>query len=72
VNFKHIPVTSKEMKDVVKSLKNKNSFGYDEISSKILKSSMPYISSPLIYICNKSLSTGIFPLRLKYSGAPDL
>jgi hypothetical protein len=26
--LKHIPVTSKEIKDIVKSLKNKNSFGY--------------------------------------------
>ncbi|PNF21509.1 hypothetical protein B7P43_G13548 [Cryptotermes secundus] len=48
--FKHVPVTSKEMKDIIKSLKNKNSFGFDEISSKVLKSSMPYILSPLIYI----------------------
>jgi len=26
-----------------------------------------YISSPLSYICNKAISTGIFPDRLKYS-----
>jgi hypothetical protein len=59
--------TNKEMKDIIKSLKNKNTFGYDEISCKVLKFSMPYILSPLIYICNRSLSTGIFPSRLKYS-----
>jgi hypothetical protein len=28
---------------------------------------MPFILSPLVYICNKSLSTDIFPTRLKYS-----
>ena len=28
---------------------------------------MPNICSPLTYICNKSISTGIFPDRLKYS-----
>jgi len=28
---------------------------------------MPFISSPLIYISNKMLSTGIFPTRLKFS-----
>jgi hypothetical protein len=33
--LKYAPVTSKEMEDIIKSLKNKNSFGYDEISSKV-------------------------------------
>jgi hypothetical protein len=28
---------------------------------------MPFILSPLTYVCNKSLSLGIFPTRLKYS-----
>jgi hypothetical protein len=27
----------------------------------------PFITSPLTYICNKSLSSGIFPSRLKFS-----
>jgi hypothetical protein len=29
--------------------------------------SAPFISSPLTYICNKSLSSGIFPPKLKFS-----
>ena len=41
--------------------------GYDEISVKIIKQSASFISSPLTYICNKSLELGIFPSRLKYS-----
>jgi hypothetical protein len=65
--FKHVPVTSNEMVEIFKSLRNKNSSGYDEVSTNVLKASMPYILSPLIYICNRSLSTGIFPSRLKYS-----
>ena len=36
------------------------------ISSRILKASTPYVSSPLTYIFNKILSTGIFPDRLKF------
>jgi hypothetical protein len=32
-----------------------------------LKLSIPYISSPLTYIYNRMLSTGIFPMRLKFS-----
>jgi hypothetical protein len=52
INLK--PTTTKEITDIVKSLKSKNSIGYDEISIKVLKISLPYIISPLIYICNKS------------------
>ena len=48
-------------------MKTKNSYGYDGISTKILKVSSPYISSPLTYLCNRMLTTGNFPLRLKFS-----
>ena len=48
-------------------MKSKNSHGYDEISVNMLKFSSPYISSPLCHICNKMLSSGIFPERLKYA-----
>lgn len=41
--------------------------GYGGISTKILKLTMSYISSPLTYICNKMFSTGTFPSRLKFS-----
>jgi hypothetical protein len=56
-----------ELKEIIKSLKTKDSCGYDEISHKILKVSMPFIVSPLTYICNKSLATGDFPAHLKYA-----
>ena len=48
-------------------MKNKTSHGYDEISDKILRASAPFILSPLTYIFNKVLSSGIFSDRLKYS-----
>jgi len=48
-------------------MKCKDSCGYDEVSTRILKNSAPYISSPLTYTFNKILSTGIFPDRLKFS-----
>jgi hypothetical protein len=59
--------TSKEIEEIVKSLKTKNSYGYDEISPMILKVCSPFISSPINYICNKMLRTGVFPERLKYT-----
>jgi len=60
-------VTEKEIYVIQKGLKWKRSSGYDEVPSWIVKLSMPFISSPLIYICNKILSTGVFPTRLKFS-----
>ena len=64
--------TTHEINKIIHSLKSKNSHGYDEISSKILKASTPYVLSPLTYIFNKVLSTGIFPDRLKFSEVKPL
>jgi len=66
-SIKLTSVTSKEVREIIKSLKWKNSHGYDEIAMEILKISLPFIVSPCTYICNRMLSTGIFPTRLKYS-----
>jgi hypothetical protein len=56
-----------EIINIIKSLKTKESYGYDEISTKPLKISANYICSPLTHICNKAIAAGIFPQRLKYS-----
>jgi hypothetical protein len=56
-----------EIQNIIKSLKPKNSYGFDEISVKILKISSPFVLSPLTYIFNKALSSGVFPDRLKHS-----
>jgi len=58
--------STREILSIIKSLNTKNSSSYDEISKKLLKISANYICSPLTYIFNKSISTGIFPDRLKY------
>jgi hypothetical protein len=54
----------KKMNWIIKSLKTNNSYGYDEICTKILKISSPFTSSPLNYICNTILFWGVFPNRL--------
>ena len=59
--------TTKEIEKIIKSLKSKNSYGYDEIPLKILEESKPFFISPLTDICNKSLSWGIFLSWLKFS-----
>ena len=53
-------------------MKCKNFYCYDETSSRILKVSAPYVLSPLMYIFDKILSTGIFPGRLKFSEVKPL
>jgi hypothetical protein len=49
------------------SMNNKNSLGFDEISSMLLKFCAQYLSKPLSYIYNTPISQGKLPDRLKYS-----
>ena len=68
--FKHISWTytsAKEINKIIDTLKDKNSSGCDEITTKILKISKPFIISPIINICYKMVAQGIFPERLKFS-----
>jgi hypothetical protein len=64
--------TTKEIEKIIKPLKSKNAHWYAEIPKKILKASTPFILFSLTYICNKSLSSGIFPSRLKCSETKPL
>ena len=59
--------TTHEINKIIHSLKSKNSHCYVEISSNILKASAPSVLSPLTYIFNEVLSSGIFPDRFKFS-----
>jgi hypothetical protein len=52
---------TKEIENIIISLKSKNSGRYDEISVKILKLSSSFIAAPLNYICNRSILSGSFP-----------
>ena len=52
-SFKLMPLASKDVGNIIKFLNTKNSHGYDEISTKLLKLSLPLILSPLTHICNK-------------------
>jgi hypothetical protein len=62
--------TTHEIDKIIHSMKLKDSHGYDEISTRILKMSAPYILSPLhIFLIQ---STGIFPDRLKFSEVKPL
>ena len=52
-SFKLMPLSTKDVGNIIKSPNTKNSHGYDEISTKLLKLSLPFILSPLTHICNK-------------------
>jgi len=55
-----------EIEKIIKSLRTKNTCGYNEISNCIMKLTALFIISPLTYICNAVLSAGVFLDRLKY------
>jgi len=64
-NFKY--VSTNEIEKVAKSLKTKESHGYDEIPTTVTKQSVSYISSLLAHICNLMLRSGTFPTGLKFA-----
>jgi hypothetical protein len=65
-------VSTGEIEAIINSLRNSSSAGYDEITTRLLKKISRYIVSPLTYICNSSLRTGVFPNRLKYASVTPI
>jgi hypothetical protein len=59
------PVTEWEVENIIKSLKNSYSAGFDEILEAIVKTSIHYVKKPLTHIFNLSLQKGLFPDSLK-------
>ena len=64
-------VTSEEINNILKSLKN-GAAGYDELNACLLKHISPFITEPLKYLSNLSLSEGIFPTELKLANVIPL
>lgn len=64
-DFSNEKVTIDEVKKVVNSLPNKNSCGYDELNTKIIKESINLIAPVLVYLFNMVLIQGIYPNALK-------
>ncbi|CAK1598183.1 unnamed protein product [Parnassius mnemosyne] len=59
------PTVPQDIIRIIQSLKNKKSFGYDGISTQVIKSVCNSISGPLSHIINVSILAGMFPERLK-------
>ena len=64
-SFSFKTVDSSDVLKIIQELKTKNSFGYDNISTKLLKCVSHILIPPLTLIINQSLTTGIFPSPLK-------
>ncbi len=63
--FKFSEVQTDTIESIIDKLKPKSSFGWDGISSKLLKCIKSAIVKPITIIINQSLKTGIFPDKLK-------
>ena len=59
------PTCSTEIDQIIRSMQNKKSSGYDNISNQMLKWLRPVITKPLSIIFNKSLEHGVFPNSMK-------
>ena len=59
------PVTEDQVLHAATKLKPKSSYGHDQISSKLLKVTLPIIIKPITHIINTSLTTGIVPKSMK-------
>ena len=67
-NSIYISYTDKyEITDIINSLKNKKSPGFDNIQGETLKHIVQYICDPLTYIINIIIDTGIVPSAFKTS-----
>ena len=64
-SFVMYPTDPNEIINIVSNLKNKASYGYDNIPTTIIKSSTANIAHPLTAIINKSILTGCFLDSLK-------
>ena len=60
-----VPLTSIEVKKVIRSIDQSKAAGYDSIPARLLVHAVDYICEPLTHIFNVSITTGIFPKDLK-------
>ena len=54
--FVLFPTDAADIIKIVSELKNKSSFGYDNIPVNIMKSTVNYIADPIITIINSSMN----------------
>ena len=65
------PLTCKEIGRMLLDLKN-TACGWDEMSASFLRLSSQFITQPLVFICNQSLTEDVFPEQLKLANVMPL
>jgi hypothetical protein len=63
-SIKYHCTTTKEIENIIMSLKSSNSCGYDKVPTKLLKLCSHFINSPLNYICSRTFYRG-FPRQVE-------
>lgn len=61
------PVSVLEVKNIIKNLKNKYSYGYDEMPPHLIRQCADELAGPLAYLINQSFAEGTVPDALKIS-----
>ena len=59
------PVSTVEIERLVTSFKTRKACGFDHINMSDIKSNVKILSTPLCFLINLSISTGIFPDKIK-------
>ena len=70
--FTFQPITEVKISEIIGNLKNKSSYGHDCLSNIMIKKAQSPLIKPLTLLINQSLSTGIFPNKLKISRVKPL
>ena len=65
ISFEHKYVNESTIMTIITNIPNKNSCGFDGLSTTILKSIKGIIIKPLTLIINQIFDTGVFPANLK-------
>ena len=66
------PVNKEYISKLIDKLKNKASYGHDNISNKLIKSAKEVLVEPLTLLVNQMLKSGHFPSELKISRVKPL
>ena len=65
-------VNQKYIGQLIDNLKNKASYGHDNISNKLIKCAKEVLIEPLTLLVNQMLKSGYFPSELKLSKVKPL